>query len=88
MSLTSYIKDLNETRSMFRQELLTSPRTKKECRNVFSLLMGSLSPENLTCDGELSSAKVKSKFRKLRRAWETLELIYGEPVKESDAWNW
>lgn len=44
------------------------------------------SPENLTCDGELSDTEVSERLDTLRSEWNKLELEVGRPVKENEVW--
>lgn len=64
------------------------PTTPEECRSWFIGLAGDLSPENLTCDGELSRAEVNKKLKDINRAWAYLEQIYGRKVEVDEAEGW
>lgn len=55
---------------------------KKECLGVYC----ALSPENLTCDGELSRSQVRAKAARLNRALKALWKEAGREVTESEAW--
>ena len=59
----------------------------KEQKNKFSRLACSLSPENLTCDGELSNAQVRIRHRQLMKEWGALEREVGRTVTEEETWN-
>lgn len=48
---------------------INNPAHRKE---IAGIIDSALSPENLTCDGELSAAQVRSKYRKLSAAAEQL----------------
>lgn len=54
----------------------------------FLELAGELSPENLSCDGELSRSRVKQKFTQLKREWARLEKQIGMSVKEDLVWDY
>jgi hypothetical protein len=49
-------------------------------------LASALSPENLTCDGELSKAAVKRRYSALMKEWKALEKIAGRRVTEDEVW--
>ena len=46
-----------------------------------------LSPENLTCDGELDGASIRRKSRRLNGELRTLERFVGRKVDECEAWD-
>lgn len=54
----------------------------------FSVLSGELSPENLTCDGELSNSEVKIKYKNLMKQWLALERKIGRTVSEDEVFQW
>ena len=62
----------------------------KEVCEAFANLACQLSPENLTCDGELCGSRVIAKRRNLMHQWHELENKYGFGVKvtEDDVWDW
>jgi hypothetical protein len=47
-----------------------------------------LSPENLTCDGELSSAEVAQKEQRLLTSWHALEDELGYKIEQEEVWDW
>lgn len=47
-----------------------------------------LSPENLTCDGELPQYMVVAKAAKLRKQLAALQTAYGSPVSETEVYKW
>ena len=57
-------------------------------RKQFIDLACRLSPENLSCDGELSSDEVRSRYAKLMERWHDLEEQAGRPVDEEEAFDW
>jgi hypothetical protein len=54
---------------------------------IFGVYMA-LSPENLTCDGELSRSGVNHRHSKLTKQLRGLEQAMGRKVSESAAWDW
>jgi hypothetical protein len=57
------------------------PEILEDIRRVYT----SLSPENLTCDGELSPAVVKTKKRRLQEELRKLFAELGRQVGEEEA---
>lgn len=55
-------------------------------KEQFLQLASQLSPENLTCDGELSRAAVANRRKSLQRQWNALEQRIGRKVTESEVW--
>lgn len=59
-----------------------------ELKSKFLDLASQLSPENLSCDGELSRAKINARYRKLKGEWSQLEKQVGQQVSEDQVWDW
>ena len=53
----------------------------------FVTLAFQLSPENLSCDGELPRAEVRRRHKKLTAEWKKLEKEVGRTVSETEAWE-
>jgi hypothetical protein len=51
-------------------------------------LVCELSPENLSCDGELSQDQVKTRRKVLMQAWRDIEATIGMMVTEEMVWAW
>jgi len=47
-----------------------------------------LSPENLYCDGEISSAQAQRKYQDIMKRWHKLESEVGRTVSEQEIWDW
>lgn len=60
----------------------------KEVWQQFVRLASNLSPENLSCDGELSRAQVRKRYTELTRQWKALEKQVGRQVTENEVWTW
>ena len=58
-----------------------------ELKGCFQSLVCSLSPENLSCDGELSNSRIRVRYNKLQREWKQLEKQACCTVTEEDAWS-
>lgn len=56
------------------------PQTEKEFMDWFEDLASELSPENLSCDGELSKSGIKVRLKEIRACWSELETLYGKKV--------
>ena len=87
-ALQKYIDAHNAWEAIFNKAPIAFPSTTDECQTFFARLATDLSPENLTCDGEIPYAQVDIKARHLRACWSELEVIYGREVDENEAWNW
>jgi len=63
---------------------------KQEARIMvsFSDLVNRLSPENLHCDGEISRAEARRRYRRIMDEWKHLEKQLGRKVTESDVYEW
>jgi hypothetical protein len=64
-NLTTWLIRENDMRKYFREQPLELPRDKTR---VIQMLEASLSPENLTCDGEISGLDLRRKFEYLNGA--------------------
>jgi hypothetical protein len=58
-----------------------------EIKRGFVRLVGELSPENLSCDGECSNAEVRKRRSNIMRQWGELERRAGRVVDETTAWS-
>lgn len=66
------------------------PATKRADRAILSdiaTVYGQLSPENLTCDGELPRSQVRRKAASLNRQLRELFREIGRTVSEEEAWR-
>jgi len=64
-NLTTWLARENDIRKYFNEPLLELPRDKTR---VIQMLEASLSPENLTCDGEISGLDLRRKYEYLNGA--------------------
>lgn len=55
--------------------------------DLFLSLCAQLSPENISCDGELSAAQVQVRQREILRKWKALETYVGRPVTEDEVYG-
>ena len=63
-------------------------RSESEIMQDFLGAYGALSPENLTCDGELSREQVRIKSIHIKRWLSHLATEYGRVVEEDEAYDW
>lgn len=59
-----------------------------ELKARFIGLAARLSPENLSCDGELSKSQIKARLSAIRKEWTALEKQAGRKVSEDEPWGW
>lgn len=74
MSLKSVVQEINFTKILTGQRQINFPvKTVSEATEVFQFIDSTLSPENLTCDGELSHTQVMKRQKNLQAALKTLK---------------
>lgn len=71
-SLISYVDLKNKCNALFGSRPLVIGQDNQK---IASMIDSELSPENLTCDGELSRAEVNRRYRKLTAAARDLGLL-------------
>lgn len=72
--LTKFVDHKNSFASLFKQPQL-SIQNAQDRQRIASMLDGALSPENLTCDGELSRAQIQRRYRELSGAAKELRAL-------------
>jgi hypothetical protein len=65
--LTAYVEQKNAWGKLFGSKPLSLGRAEDR-QKIADALDADLSPENLTCDGELSRSQVQQKYTRLTRA--------------------
>ena len=76
-----------EKRLAYRQifdKTAKMPETENELMDAFDHLSAELSPENLSCDGELSRTSINARLRAIRGEWKELERKLGRKVTEGE----
>lgn len=53
-------------------------------RQKFQMLIGRMSPENLSCDGELRESEIARREKQIRNEWKELEKRVGRKVDEDE----
>jgi hypothetical protein len=76
------------TGKVVRTSTVVAEPLTDEIKARFVNLTCELSPENLTCDGELSPSRVAVRRRELMNEWHSLERKIGRTVTEDQAWKW
>jgi len=70
-TLEQYVEQKNKWRGIFNQKPM-SLLNAQDRQAIANSIDSELSPENLTCDGELRGSQVQQKFRYLTRCAEEL----------------
>jgi hypothetical protein len=73
-ALENYVEQRNQIRALFKQRPL-SLKKAADRQQIADDIDCALSPENLTCDGELSRSVVDQKYRMLTRCAEQLRKL-------------
>jgi len=73
-TLEQYVEQRNKFNAIFGKEPLSLLKAEDRQR-IADMIDSGLSPENLTCDGELPRSVVQLKYQKLTRAAEELKSI-------------
>lgn len=63
-ALAQFVKQRNQFNSVFGIKALDLT-VAEDRQRIAEIIDSALSPENLTCDGELSTAQVRSRYREL-----------------------
>lgn len=69
---------------LINEAVFYHPRLKHlpaEVQRQFALIENALSPENLSCDGELSVTETRKRGLKLKREWKKLCKVYDVNIK-------
>ena len=61
------------------------PETETELMDALAALCSDLSPENLSCDGELSRTQINAKYAAIRGEWREIEKKLGRMVSDEEA---
>ena len=73
-TIEQYVADKNRWSAIFKGPQL-SLLNAKDRQRVAAMLDADLSPENLTCDGELPRAEVQRRYRELMTAAKQLKKL-------------
>ena len=76
-NLEAYVEQKNRWGAIFGQKPM-SLLNASDRQRIAGMIDADLSPENLTCDGELSRSQVQAKFNLLNRAAQELLSIDAE----------
>jgi hypothetical protein len=73
-ALTDYVEQQNQWRALFNEAPL-SLAIARDRQTIANMIDSNLSPEHLTCDGELSRTEVRRRFQKLTQAAAQLKKV-------------
>jgi hypothetical protein len=73
-TIEAYVEQKNSWGKFFKQEPLSLLRAEDR-QTIASSIDSDLSPENLTCDGELPRSQIQARYRMLTRAAQELQSI-------------
>ena len=73
-TLQAYIDQMNRWNALFKGEQFEI-NTAKGRQRVADRISSDLSPENLTCDGELPRSQVQARYRELTTAAKELKAL-------------
>jgi hypothetical protein len=71
-SLQKYLDQKNQWNAVFGGKLMV---IGQDNQRIADMIDGDLSPENLTCDGELPRSQVQARFRQLTAAAQELRSL-------------
>jgi hypothetical protein len=74
MSLTAYVDRKNSFAKIFGSRQL-SLQNAADRQSIADSIDSDLSPENLTCDGELSRSQVQARYKALTKAAKELQKL-------------
>jgi len=96
-------KDTDELKKMFEAEQVFKAADEKELASrkaglakvnmpedvfaKFEDLVSALSPENLSCDGELPKSQIQARYKQLTAQWKQLEKQLGRTITEDEIWD-
>ena len=72
-NLKAYVESKNQWNALFGTAPMTFPLSQSNANSLMDSIACELSPENLGCDGELSSRQVRAKARELHAVKAELE---------------
>ena len=78
--LTQFIKQQNVFRGIFEQTPITLPLNESDTKDIIGALESKLSPENLHCDGEISTAEAAKVARFLHKVTDELSTHLDTPI--------
>lgn len=73
-ALAQFVKQRNQFNSLFGSKPL-SLTSAADRQKIADIIDSALSPENLTCDGELSAGQVRSRYKELTKVASELKQL-------------
>tara|TARA_Y100000310_G_scaffold209423_1_gene210029 strand:- start:4538 stop:4993 length:456 start_codon:yes stop_codon:yes gene_type:complete len=80
--------EAEESTAMFPPKKAASGKTTEELMRAIDIVYCALSPENLTCDGELSRTASMHRYRSLKRQLRALFAEIGREVSEGECYRY
>lgn len=80
---TFYMEQRLARRRIFEPDV-KMPETEDELMQELDSLCAALSPENLSCDGELSRTAISQKLREIKGEWKEIEKKLGKKVTQDE----
>lgn len=77
-----YIQHQIKMAELFHPKHVPDYTTEKGLMQLFDRMNNDLSPENISCDGELSRTAVQKKMREINAAWKFCEKQLGRSVEK------
>ena len=71
--LEQFVDSTNRWGAIFGDKAIEFPLSQKDANKIMDSIAGQLSPENLHCDGEISHAQARQKYRQLTTIKSALE---------------
>ena len=80
----TYYMDMRLQRRKIFEKDAKMPETQDELMDSLDHLCAELSPENLSCDGELSRTAITQRLRAIKGEWREIEKKLGRKVSEEE----
>lgn len=78
---------ITANRTTLANDVVFGVGATKSMEEYFFGLVLRLEPENLTCDGELSSSQIRDRRTRINQEWKALEARYGRKVSIDETWG-
>lgn len=82
-SLQKYV-----TTEQFFNKNVTFPKNFEDTKKYFIKVLEDLSPEKLSCDGELHPIEIINREKSLKNVWKELEIIADRKVTKEMVEDW
>jgi hypothetical protein len=83
--LSAWLEEFhNHMRRVLNQSLIEIPTNEENAKEVINMLNTAISPENISCDGELNRTEINRRTRLILGAVKDLEQILGRKIELED----